>query len=304
MEETDTSRLFRFGVYEAAENSGELRKQGRRLRLQSQPFQVLLMLLERPGAVVTREEIRLRLWPEGTFVDFDHGLNTAINKLRETLGDSAGNPRFIETLAKRGYRFIAPVELVEPGAIQPAPAASEIARCPDPEAPCAPRMEQQPQSEPEPAVNEASALTRFLTQPHQVPRPPGGLVRALFLLIQIMYLCFYLASLARLGEVGSMLSGMMRHGWALMALLMVTAAIAIPARLYLIMAVLFEAPGFKGNFGRLFPFLFPLDELWALAPFLLVPQIGFGLALGATAALIYVPFAQRSLVLMGAGRES
>ena len=93
--------------------SGELRKSGLRLRVQEQPFQVLLVLLERPSEVVTREELRQKLWPADTFVDFDHSLNTVINKLREALSDSAANPRFIETLARRGYRFLAPVEFVE-----------------------------------------------------------------------------------------------------------------------------------------------------------------------------------------------
>lgn len=101
---------LRFGAYQANPATGELYKHGIRLRLQEQPFQVLLMLLERPGEVVSREELRRRLWAETTFVDFDHCLNIAMNKLREALNDSPENPRFIETLPKRGYRFLAPVE--------------------------------------------------------------------------------------------------------------------------------------------------------------------------------------------------
>src|ERR1700687_4893627 len=96
---------LRFGVFELDLRAGELRKHGLRVRLQEQPFQVLAALLEHPGEVVTRDELRERLWSGETFGDFDQGLNTAINKLREALGDSAGNPRFIETLPKRGYRF-------------------------------------------------------------------------------------------------------------------------------------------------------------------------------------------------------
>jgi TolB-like protein/DNA-binding winged helix-turn-helix (wHTH) protein len=96
--------------------AGELRKHGVRIRLQAQPFQILGMLLERPGEVVTREELRQALWAGDTFVDFDHGLNNAINRLRETLGDSAESPRFVETLPRRGYRFIAPVEVEKVGA--------------------------------------------------------------------------------------------------------------------------------------------------------------------------------------------
>lgn len=110
-----TAVRYRFGLFEADGESGELRKSGIRIRLQAQPFRVLLCLLERPGEVVTREEIQQKLWGNDTIVDFDHSLGTAINKLRESLGDSADNPRFIETLARRGYRFLAPVTTAEPG---------------------------------------------------------------------------------------------------------------------------------------------------------------------------------------------
>ena len=101
--------VIRFGAFEADLLSGELRKSGIRLKIQDRPFQILVILLEHPGLVVTREQLQKRLWPEDTFVDFEHGLNTAINKLRDALSDEADNPRFIETLPKRGYRFIAPV---------------------------------------------------------------------------------------------------------------------------------------------------------------------------------------------------
>jgi DNA-binding winged helix-turn-helix (wHTH) protein len=105
--------ILRFGVFEVDVRAGELRKQGVRIKLQEQPFHVLTVLLQRPGEVVTREELRSENWPADTFVDFDNSLNTAINKLREALGDSADNPRFIETLPRRGYRFIAPVTGVD-----------------------------------------------------------------------------------------------------------------------------------------------------------------------------------------------
>src|SRR6266849_10119367 len=107
--ETQAPTILRFGVLEVDVRAGELRRQGVRIKLQEQPFQVLTQLLKRPGEVVTREELRAQLWPSDTFVDFDNGLNTSINKLREALGDSADSPRFIETLPRRGYRFIAPV---------------------------------------------------------------------------------------------------------------------------------------------------------------------------------------------------
>src|SRR5580704_16807770 len=106
------ARRYRFGVFEADAATGELRKQGIRVKVNVQPFQVLLMLLERPGELLTREEISRELWPDGTFVDYEHGVNSAINRIREALGDKARNPRLIETLARRGYRFLASVQRV------------------------------------------------------------------------------------------------------------------------------------------------------------------------------------------------
>jgi DNA-binding winged helix-turn-helix (wHTH) protein len=107
--EAQSCSILRFGVFEVDVRAGEVRKQGVRIKLQEQPFHVLSVLLRRPGEIVTREELRAQLWQSDTFVDFDNGLNTSINKLREALGDSADSPRFVETLPRRGYRFIAPV---------------------------------------------------------------------------------------------------------------------------------------------------------------------------------------------------
>jgi TolB-like protein/DNA-binding winged helix-turn-helix (wHTH) protein/Tfp pilus assembly protein PilF len=104
---------IRFGIFEVDLEAGELRRQGLKVKLQQQPFQILAMLLECPGEVVTREEIQKRLWPTDTFVDFDRGLNRATNRLRESIGDEAGNPRFIETLPRRGYRFIGQIEKLD-----------------------------------------------------------------------------------------------------------------------------------------------------------------------------------------------
>ncbi len=118
MEETNSPRLIRFGTFEVDVRSQELRRSGVRLKLTGQPFQVLSILLEYPGQVVTREELQKRLWPD-TFVDVDHNLNTAINKIREALCDSAENPRYIETLPRRGYRFIVPANISLPAAAWP-----------------------------------------------------------------------------------------------------------------------------------------------------------------------------------------
>jgi cholera toxin transcriptional activator len=286
MVENSPGKLYRFGAFEADEKTGELRKQGRRLAVQGQPLQVLLMLLNRPGELITRTEIQQALWSEGTFVDFDHGLNTAINKIREALGDSAANPQFVETLAKRGYRFIAPVE-VQGGAIGRGGSAASA----------------QPLQSQSDAASQSSSVSGFaqslLTQPDETPAAPHLVVRSLLLLLQVMYLCFYVISLARLKNVEHVVSGAVAHYFWVVVLVIVTAAVGIPIRLYLVSGGAFRPPGLRKNFLKLFPAIFLLDMLWALAPFLLVGEIGFGLALGATAALLYSPFAQRSLVLMG-----
>src|SRR5437867_12230785 len=106
----EMKRLVRFGVFELDLDSGELRKHGLKIKLQTRSFQLLKALLEVPGAVLTREELRRRLWPDDTFVDFESGLNTAMNRLRLALGDSSENPRFIETLARTGSRVIFPMD--------------------------------------------------------------------------------------------------------------------------------------------------------------------------------------------------
>src|SRR4029077_10925267 len=119
-------RRARFGTFEADLRAGERRRGGLRIKLQEQPFQILAMLLEHAGEVVTREELQRKLWPADTFVDFDHGLNKAINKLREALGDSAESPRFVETVARRGYRFIADMTVVDEAPPDKAERANEV----------------------------------------------------------------------------------------------------------------------------------------------------------------------------------
>lgn len=116
--------VVRFGAFEADLATGELRRKGVRISLQEQPFQVMALLVERPGELVTREQIRQRIWPRAVFVDFEHGLNKAVSKLRRALGDSAQNPRFVETLARRGYRFLASVDRRETTSARPRRAAS------------------------------------------------------------------------------------------------------------------------------------------------------------------------------------
>lgn len=262
------ARNIRFGVFQLDLVAGELRKSGVRVRLQEQPLQILMVLLGRPGEVVTRDDLRQKLWPGDTFVDFDHSLNTAVNKIREALDDSASRPQYVETVARRGYRFIGTIE-------------SDI-----PEQTITATSFQQAENEIHPELN--------------IPLPHRAIPRSLFGLIQVMYLIFYLAALFRWraadGAINLFLTGRIADS-ALIALF-VTSAVGIVIRCYFISAISFDYQQLRKNFERLFLPVLILDELWALAPFLAAEKIGFGLALAATAALLYVPFAERTLLRM------
>jgi cholera toxin transcriptional activator len=267
MAEQMAGRVFRFGVFEADQASGELRKRGIRIKLHSQPFQVLVMLLERPAEVVTRDEMRLRLWGQDTFVDFDHGLNTAINKIRDALNDSASAPKYVETVPGKGYRFIAQV------------------------------MPPEGDAKPLPAPVESNGA--MLTGTDELPAASPVLVRSLLLLIETMYLAFYAGALANLAEIHEIfLDANLFEPSVLMAVLVTSAVILIPVRLFLIAALAFDFPMLPSRFAKMFPALLILDLGWALSPFLLIHHVNAGMALGMSAALVYVPFAQRSLILM------
>ncbi|MFZ0912249.1 MAG: winged helix-turn-helix domain-containing protein, partial [Candidatus Korobacteraceae bacterium] len=292
MTRATTDRVFRFGAFEVNEATGELRKQGIRIKLHSQPFQILVMLLERPAELVTREEMRQRLWGEDTFVDFDHGLNTAVNKLREALGDLASQPRHVETVSGRGYRFIAPVTLAGPVSSEaPVAAAGEAVASPANSGSASPVG---------PLDDGLETFSRtLLAAPHELPHAPRTLVRTLLLLIQAMYLAFYLGALANLSEILDIFTDAHLLSPATLTALLVTTAVAmIPVRLFFFAAVAFDFQQLPTKFRKLFPILLGMDLLWALSPFLLVHHVSLGLALGMTAALVYMPFAQRSLVLM------
>ena len=144
-----------------------------------------------------------------------------------------------------------------------------------------------------------TSLGTFLTAPHELPHAPRTLVRSLLLLTQAMYLVFYLAALGNLAEIHDIFSdARLLSPATLMTLLVTTAVVLIPVRLFLFVAVAFDFQQLPTNFRRLFPVLLLMDLLWALSPFLLVHHVSAGLALGMTAVLVYMPFAQRSLVLM------
>jgi DNA-binding winged helix-turn-helix (wHTH) protein len=287
-------RFARFGVFELDLAAGELRKSGAKLRLQEQPFQVLALLLERPGDVITRDEIRQKLWPADTFVDFDHSLNTAVNKLRETLGDSASNPRYIETLARRGYRFIAPVQnSVAKGSVEKSSVGTGAPSTGSGQAFAGP-AERGEEAAP------AQDASRSLHPELEVPIPQRGLTRSLFALAQLMYLIFYLIALFRLHAVQGIAESFLpaSSATALTAAVMVTAGVGIPLRCYLLSAVGFDYQRLGEKFQQMFPFILALDQLWAIAPFLLMQKIGLGAAFAASAALLYVPFSERTLIRM------
>jgi cholera toxin transcriptional activator len=277
MSDERAARRYRFGVFEADSGTGELRRKGVRVKLHAQPFQVLMLLLERPGAMLTREEICRELWPEGTFVDYEHGVNSAVNRLREALGDKASNPRFVETLARRGYRFVAPVERMDGGV---AVIMADV---------------QGPEEE-----ARGGFLEGVLATSQDLPQSSHRVVRTLFVLLQLMYLGFYVGALANLAEINELFSPLSYATEVLLGMIM-TAAALIPVRIFLLSAVTFRAPGLREKFLRMWWVLLPFDLLWALSPFLLLHHMPWGLALACMTPLIYSPFAQRALVLMGAG---
>jgi len=299
MTDSQPGRRYRFGAFEVDAVTGELRRKGLRIKLNAQPFQVLLMLIDHAGELVTREEIARQLWPDGTFVDYEHGVNSAVNRIREALGDAAGNSRFVETLARRGYRFIAPVEAF--GAeLQPVHSveAEIVIQDAAPESATQVGGPTALDVQPEPLF-----AGHILATADDLPRASHALVRTLFILLQLMYVGFYVGALANLAEIEELFAPLPHPAAALNALI-VTAGILIPVRAFVVCAVLFRAPGAREKFFKLWPFLLAVDELWALAPFLLLHHINYGLALACTTLLVYSPFAQRSLVLMGAAASA
>jgi DNA-binding winged helix-turn-helix (wHTH) protein len=283
MPDSEPARRYRFGAFEADASTGELRRQGLRIKLHAQPFQVLLMLLGRPGEVLSREEISRAIWSDGTFVDYDHGVNSAVNRIREALGDSASSPRFVETLARRGYRFVAPVEAIVGETNHPA-ASTKIA------------------SQTSKSETESRVRNGILASPDELPRTSPAVVQTLFILLQLMYLGFYVGALTNLPEIEELLSTL-PHAMLIVYGLIGTAAILIPVRAFVLCAALFRAPGIRGKFLKMWPALLVADVLWALSPFLLMHHITIGLALACMALLVYSPFAQRALMLMGAGQK-
>ena len=288
-EPQNSAEIVAFGVYEANLRTGELRRSGLKVKLQEKPFQVLSILLERRGDLVTRDELRERLWPSDTFVDFDHGLNTAVNKLREVLGDSASNPRFIETLPRRGYRFIGELRYANVDAPQAEPKSVE--------------PESTPNGVPSSAASSTAAVKEAEELIHaELPSAPRALIRTILAAMQIGYLTMYVFALHSFfahNEHADLMPGFAR----LPDVLIWIGLVSVPIRLYLLSAISFDYPLLSQKFARLFPFLFILDEIWSLVPFWIALKLGLGVTFAAVAAFVYLPFVQRTLMWMGYGKN-
>ena len=285
MDQNEQPGHLRFDSFELDPGTGELSKNGRRLRLQDQPARLLVLLAGRAGKLVTRAEIQEALWGEAQFVDFDHAINTAIKKIRMALDDDSDHPRLIETLPRKGYRFIGMVERVSVDTrLDPGPSAEPVASKRT-EGSYGAINNMDPLLSPAGLVEAGSALL------------PAGVARALFVVIQVGYLALYCTTLYYIDRLGGVFSSL---GVAvpdpILLLIIVTAMCGIAVRLYLVSSVGLAHPAAGLQFQRLFPILLCLDALWAVSPLLAGLRIGFGLALAAAAGLAYLPFSQRTLI--------
>jgi DNA-binding winged helix-turn-helix (wHTH) protein len=273
----------RFESFELDCITGELFKDGSRLKLQDQPARLLILLVSRAGTLVTRDEIQESLWEDGQFVEFEHAINVAVKKIREALNDDPLKPRLLETLPRKGYRFIAPVEAME-SPVKPVAAEATAVR-PVPEVEPTPLFQTKiERNDPDP--DEATLEREFA-----LPATPA---RILFITVQMMYLTIYSLSLIHMYAVASVL-GTAGLGW-LATPLLIGATGSIPVRLYLIFTVGLGHPAAGMKYRRMLPYLMPWDWIWAASPFLAVHTIGPELALVLSAVLVYPPISQ--LILM------
>jgi len=264
---------IRFDTFELDLKTGELHKQSRRVRLQDQPARLLILLASHPGELVTREEIHRTLWEDGEFVEFEHAVNTAVRKIRSALDDDPDSPRIIETLPRKGYRFIAAVEFIAPAeAIEPI-VVSPVT------------VEELPQPAMEPA-------TDFI-----LPVSASG-SRALFLLAQIPYVVTYLVVLYHWYD----LEVALRRTFAFIPIgvslpaLQVLALLGFTIRVYLISLVGWGHSDAGPRFRKLFPWLLPLDALWAATPLLAEHSLGPLVSWTGLILMGWLIFGQRTLM--------
>ena len=260
----DMSRnRIRFEAYELDLHTGELHKSGSRVPLQDQPARLLSLLATRPGELVTREEIQRELWTEGEFVEFEHAVNTAIRKIRVALDDNAESPRIIETLPKKGYRFIATVEV---HTLEPV----------------------------EPSVESTDTGTA-----DEFALPVStGVCRILFLLAQIPYIASYLVVFYYWYDLNPVLS----RNLALVPLavsrftLQVFALIGFAVRVYLVTLVGWGHPRAPERYRKLFPYLFPIDALWVVTPLLVQETVKPLVSMAGMILMAWLIFGQRTLM--------
>jgi DNA-binding winged helix-turn-helix (wHTH) protein len=266
MSDNQQPALLRFDSFELDLRTGELQNNGIRVRLQDKPTKLLILLASRCGRLVTRDEIQKALWRDSQFVEFDHAINTAIKKIREALGDDQPDRRLLETLPRKGYRFLGEVQVVREAGdpVVPVPAGSVL------------RTEEELEAE--------------------FTLPSKG-ARAVFLFIQVGYVAMYSAALYYVGDLERAFGRLGVNSMSVaLPLVVVTAMSGVAVRLYLLSSVGLGHPAAGVKFKRLFPILLILDGFWAASPLLVAHRISFGLALVGAAGLAYLPFSQRTLM--------
>ena len=286
MDQNEQPGHLRFDSFELDLETGELSKNGRHLRLQDQPARLLVLLARHAGKLVTRAEIREELWGEDQFVEFDHAINTAVKKIRTALDDDVEDPRLLETLPRKGYRFIGSVEHVSPNALaDTGPSVDPVA---------GEQIEDQPRA----GSNLGPPLTLMGSGEAETAVLSAGVARVLFIVIQVGYLVLYCSTLYYIERLGGIFSEFFEVTVPnqILSLIVITAMCGIAVRLYLVSSVGLAHPTAGRQFQRLFPALLFLDSLWAASPLLAGLSIGIGLALAATAGLAYLPFSQRTLI--------
>jgi cholera toxin transcriptional activator len=278
--------IIKFDEFELDLGRYELRRRGQPLKLEKVPMELLILLAEREGQLVTREEIVQKLWGQDVFVDTRQGVNTAVRKIRLALKDDPDNPRILQTVFGKGYRLVAPVETAG-GARPPSPRTGTegvVRPYPVP-------LEQIGSREPQRGVAPDESENRGLSGAKVKTAPVDPrLARALFLLIQVGYLALYAAALFFLGDIR-------RLGLppAVPGLTVVAGLIGTAVRLYLISAVAFNYVGSGRLFRQAWPGILILDALWAASPLFLFYHWG-ELTLLAVAGLVFLPFSQRTLM--------
>lgn len=317
MPSEDQSYLLRFELFELDLRTRELRQQGRLIKLQDLPVRLLIFLATRQGELVTREEIEKELWGEDHFVDFDHGINTAMKKIREALEENPDSPRFVETLPRKGYRFIANIERGPADWSGAAPVGTQAASAISPVVAVQPEIPQpdpvraaEPPAPPDPVIvaSDPAPPAAEIIQPAAAPDHfrgssdpdftlPHGPARGLFLITQVGYLVMYCAALYKLESAGQGLERFLNIPSNVGLPVIIAAAVCgVAVRLYLLTSIGLRHPEAGAKYHQIFPLLFLLDAFWSASPLLLVEKIGMGLALASVAALAYLPFSQRILM--------